>query len=457
MSPSSERFAQLLTEGIYTIKRREAKPIHVIQDELGYVLGREGGSAVEYWRKGNVPKKFADIIELAQELTRRGKLGREWLEQFLQSAGHHTLDELIGKLGDEDASGLLATLTGDLPPKPYKELVGRDQLVNDVIDSLKSPDSHWIVGVDGMGGIGKTALAREVLEQCLVERLFDAGVWIQASKKDPVSHQQASSFALTFETVLDAIGTQLDDNETSQLRITEKQARVQAMLDRERVLVVLDNLETADEPQEELIAKLRPLLGPSKALVTSRHRFKGETYAINLTGLGHQASILFIQHTGEEKGIKRIANATTEELTPLVQTTNGSPLAMKLVVGQLGHLPVEVVLDQLQNVQLANHVNENDYSQFYRFIFMPSWQLLSMDGKKLLVSMAHFPPGVGGTFDAVKATSRLDSSTLGYQIDALWQLSFLEVGDSSSLHHIRYYLHALTHYFVLSDIVQELK
>ncbi len=71
--------------------------------------------------------------------------------------------------------------------------------------------------------------------------------------------------------------------------------------------------------------------------------------------------------------------------------------------------------------------------------------------------MAHFAPGVGGTLEAIQATSDLADNMLTRSIDELWRLSFLEVSESSGLKKVRYYLHALTQYFVLSDIVQVLK
>jgi hypothetical protein len=45
-----EQFAQLLTEAVHRIRFRESKTIQIVQDELGYALGRDGGSMIEYWR-----------------------------------------------------------------------------------------------------------------------------------------------------------------------------------------------------------------------------------------------------------------------------------------------------------------------------------------------------------------------------------------------------------------------
>lgn len=58
MTRSPEKFAQMLTEGIYKITFREAKTLKAVQDELGYSLGKKGGASIEYWRKGNMPSKL---------------------------------------------------------------------------------------------------------------------------------------------------------------------------------------------------------------------------------------------------------------------------------------------------------------------------------------------------------------------------------------------------------------
>lgn len=71
--------------------------------------------------------------------------------------------------------------------------------------------------------------------------------------------------------------------------------------------------------------------------------------------------------------------------------------------------------------------------------------------------MAHFAPNVGGTYEAVKATSALPDEVLGSCIQELWRFSLVERGESPSLKTLRYYLHALTQYFVLSDIVKVIK
>ena len=85
----AQRFAALLTAALYQIKQRETIPIAVIQDEIGYAMGRKGGSVVESWRKGgHMPQRKADVERLAAILVERGKLSREWLEEYLGVCGY---------------------------------------------------------------------------------------------------------------------------------------------------------------------------------------------------------------------------------------------------------------------------------------------------------------------------------------------------------------------------------
>ena len=202
---------------------------------------------------------------------------------------------------------------------------------------------------------------------------------------------------------------------------------------------------------------IRDRLEPSKALLTSRHRFQDDLYAIHLPGLTADGALQLIRQEVEEKRLSRVASASVRELKRVIQTTGGSPLALKLVVGQLEHSALDTVLNQLSEVRPPQgDSDEDDYIQFYKGIFFPSWRLLSPEGKRLLISMTHFAPNLGGTLEAIRAASDLADETLTRSVNELWRLSFLEIGESPSLNKVRYYLHALTKYFILSDIVRVL-
>ncbi len=93
MTRSPEKFARLLTQAIHRIALNENRKVKVVQDELGYALGRDtGGSAVEYWRKGNVPARAGELEQLGRELLSRGGfIHPDELEQFVQNADYPEL------------------------------------------------------------------------------------------------------------------------------------------------------------------------------------------------------------------------------------------------------------------------------------------------------------------------------------------------------------------------------
>lgn len=99
MARSAAEFARLLTKAIHRIRAETGDTISGIQDEICTALGKEGGSIIEYWRKGNLPAELSDLEQLARELVRRDGLRKqEELEQFLEYGGHVQPDILSKEL-----------------------------------------------------------------------------------------------------------------------------------------------------------------------------------------------------------------------------------------------------------------------------------------------------------------------------------------------------------------------
>ncbi len=92
MARSPQKFGRLLTAAVHNIRisdeRSLKKTVRVVQDELGYALGRHGGSSIEYWRKGNIPATIDDLENLTRELVKRNGLGSDETLQLLNYAGH---------------------------------------------------------------------------------------------------------------------------------------------------------------------------------------------------------------------------------------------------------------------------------------------------------------------------------------------------------------------------------
>ncbi|KAL5823738.1 hypothetical protein ACOSQ4_021638 [Xanthoceras sorbifolium] len=66
--------------------------------------------------------------------------------------------------------------------KLYEEFESRRSTVENILNALRNPDTN-MVGVYGMGGVGKTTLVREVGKQAEEQRLFVAVVFVEVSEK----------------------------------------------------------------------------------------------------------------------------------------------------------------------------------------------------------------------------------------------------------------------------------
>jgi hypothetical protein len=99
MAESKMKFAKLLTEAIRTIAYDSNRTIDAVMVDIGYELGRKGGSSIEHWRKGNFPPRFSERVALARILFKKGGFpNRKMLSAFLLSLGHPAPDSLCEEL-----------------------------------------------------------------------------------------------------------------------------------------------------------------------------------------------------------------------------------------------------------------------------------------------------------------------------------------------------------------------
>jgi hypothetical protein len=336
------------------------------------------------------------------------------------------------------------------PPKTYHRLIGRAAELNQLMAALREPERKPLIAIVGLGGMGKTTLAQEAMEHCWREDLFAHIVWASAKTERFVGEgtRQTGVSDYSFEQLLADIARQCDRRDLAQLPPDQQRAAVKQLLLTRRVLIVMDNLETMPGG-DSFVDEVCQILGRSKLLVTSRHHLRHErAFTLDLSGLYQAEGLAFLREDSAERGIHLIAQAGVEDLVAIYQVTGGAPLAMKLVIGQASRWPLPQVLDNLKAAKFAG----SDYD-FYRFIFKQSWDMLAKETQQVLVSMSVFDLANGSSETALRQVSRAEPEVVQQALDQLILLSLVEViGDLAAR---RYTLHPLTHYFILSDIVQK--
>ena len=231
MKNRNEAFGRLLKAGIASIANCEGRTAAVIEEELGTVIG-VSADTIQRYKSGVVPLDAKANQLLAEAAVRRGFLGREWLQRFLHAARYPFAEKLLNELCPApQVRPRPPRVYENLPAPTYSQFVMREQAFAEVTDGLGKRSAAVLIV--GLGGNGKTSLAREVAAHCLREdgetQRFDAVVWI--SDKDRPGTTNLS-------TVLDEIARTLDYPGFAQFEHDEKRHEVEQLLRRQRVLLL---------------------------------------------------------------------------------------------------------------------------------------------------------------------------------------------------------------------------
>lgn len=240
----------------------------------------------------------------------------------------------------------------NLPQPDYGRFIGREKELAQVHSILRPyPHSQYpIVVIDGIGGIGKSALALEVAHRYLrdydrlpPEERFEAIIWTSAKAAvltaDGIAPRR--QITRTLDDIYTTISVALEREDITRARAEEQDELVRRALIRQRTLLIVDNLETVDD--ERVNTFLRELPAPTKVIVTTRHRID-VAYPVRLTGMPKEDGLALITQECAKKSV----TLTEDEMERLYRRTGGVPLAIVWSVAQMGYgYGVEAMLRRL--------------------------------------------------------------------------------------------------------------
>ncbi len=418
-------------------------------DVLGEFIGRSGFTSgqlskhssipkptIVNWLEGRVkkPRGVEDLLLLSIAL----HLSEEETSRLLTSAGHPSVENLRITAVTANNDDLLHLLN-QIQSTPIQQthapfqafadnatFVGRKNEIETIKKLILSDRTPKFISIQGMGGVGKTALALHIAHH-LKEHFPDGVLWARVSQSD------AQSILFAF-----AMAYGVDVSHLSDIHIRSQTVR--DLLANKKVLIIFDDVEAS--------AQITPLLPPAlkgTVIWTTRRRdlsILRKAVQIQLKPFdenGEEAIALFNHVLGEEK---------VEEERPyfkqISQLLGQLPLALDIAASRLAFEPgwtAEEFLATLEHeISMIDELKfeENDI----RLSFITSFERLDVKSKHLFKHLVIF----GQNDFSVSACSEIFEVPL-IQIKKLMRqlygLSLISISVNQSNTETRYQLHAI--------------
>lgn len=382
-----------------------------------------------------------DVLALASDLN----IAESSIYYRQRQAVSQLTDILIG-LEDQVSSEWRERMTTRLGLRSYVELVGVDAPRNTLVQALTNAEDHFIVTLDGLGGIGKTALADQVTRDLIRLAVFDEIAWVTAKQThlSTLGRLQVETGrpALTFPMLIDELSQQLELPEEGDQSQLKRQQLVKQFLRERACLVVVDNLETVAD-YRNLLPELQKWQAPSKFLLTSRLRLLDEpnVFSLSMKELTAEAAFQLIRLEAKRTGFADLESASDDDLRRIYDVVGGNPLALKLIIGQLRFQSLPHVLRRFSKTESTEST-----AGLFDYIYSEIWESLPDESKMTLLALTQAGE-TGFTFEHVVNVSGLPEATIDQCLEELILLSVVDL--AGNLFERRYRLHRLTEVFLL--------
>ena len=336
----------------------------------------------------------------------------------------------------------------------HTQLFGVDAFLEKIQEDIAAPQAAWIISLWGEGGLGKTAIAYEVVSRYVASAGFTRVGWVSAKTLQLLPDGvllRAGSAELHWGNLLKKLADQLDIRlgENSSGWISDFQRGMRSLPPGERCLLIVDNLETVDDVDEAIeYLGSRALVNPHKILLTTRHALRGKVQHLverHIKGLEFEPALRFIRSLGN--GV--IEEASDDELRPIIEVTEGNPLLIKLFVTRLltSHLPLAFVLAELQAIN--QHLGQNIIDYLYAESLATLVQLCGRDASHWILN-AFCPLGAGDnvSYEALRTFSGIeDDEVFRNTLRVACDLSLIRTSKLNAI----YSIHSLLWKFVCEN------
>ena len=315
-------------------------------------------------------------------------------------------------------------------PSPLTRFIGREREITDVAGLLRHPDVR-LVTLTGVGGVGKTRLARAVAGE--LTRSYSDGVWF-------VNLAPLNSPDLVLATIATTLGLRMSGQQTP-LRL------VTSALQNKTSLLILDNVEqvAASAPDIKQVLVACPEVA---ILATSRiplrlhgeHEYPLEPFDLpdlarewEVDGIRHfPAVVLFAERAQAVRPEFQLTADNIRAVAEVCQRVDGLPLAIELAAARVRLMSPAAMLQRLEQRLPFLVGGTRDGPARHHSLYATiqwSYDLASPKEQRLFRALSVY---VGGwTLDSAEAVVSEDTVDLLSALELLIEQSFIRVRELS--------------------------
>lgn len=325
---SKDNFKLLFREGV------EKDQVASVFDELYYIRNK-----IAHVRRHFTLLDLQVAIDLTIDLLDYISYDTSELKDFIKLIPENPNEGIIKVPDSFVKNDVYTKILNNLPSPDYDidgGFIGRRADLKKIKKMLLG-NLDRVITISGAGGVGKTAVALEMVNSLIASKdnPFTSIVWVSA-KEDKLTLTGIEDIVptlRTFEDILDKIISVhgFDPNELP--NIQSKKEFVKSILESYRVLLVVDNLETVKD--QSVIDFIKDFPHPGKVLITSRTGLGEVERRYPLRELSIPDAITLFRVIAREKGLEQLVKLSNSYIEEYVQRLNRYPLAIKWALGQI--------------------------------------------------------------------------------------------------------------------------
>ena len=357
-----------------------------------------------------------EIKTISLKMKRFNKDYLLFMDNFLKNPEEMVVKIPINFYSDECTN---YPILNNLPVADYEYeggFVGREEDKDKIIKMIKS-GSHKVITIAGAGGVGKSALALNIVNEIIKNDIihFDCVIWVSAkeNKLTYLGIEDIDPTLKNYEELLDTILNVMEFDLSEYRTIEKKENDIKSLFDIcDKILLVIDNLETiTDDRIINFILDPHPNLN---ILITSRRGLGQVERRYDLKELKEKEAIILFRLICKEKNLKFLMNIDNNTIKDYVNKVYCYPLAIKWVLGQIA------IGKDFKTV--IENINEKS-SDISQFCFEQIYTDLSKESKQVLCTLslyeAPMPKGI------LKYISNLSDDVFEDSVQVLTRLSLI--------------------------------